>query len=167
MAARAAEARCYVPEEERQPAQYERAHYDAERSRGFVLPLHLYQILVLRRCVKMIGAYLVEGQGLRRAAAVQLTVVIVHVPARPVRQEHRVPHPAVHLFLLPVRLLKYRQIGKGHYRAWYPERYARREYRVALVDLELAQVRMKMSKLVVVARRVPAVEYRHERYYSR
>lgn len=48
------ERRRHVPDEERQPAEDERAHDDAEGAGGLVLALHLHHVLVLRRCVQVL-----------------------------------------------------------------------------------------------------------------
>lgn len=127
-----------APQEEGQPAEYEGAHDDAQRPGSLVLSLHLHDILILGRRVQVIGTDLVQRQRLGGARAVQLPVQIIQILARPVAQQHHVPHPAVHLLLLPVRLFKHGEIRERHDGARYPERDARREYHVNLVHLKLA-----------------------------
>lgn len=73
----------------------------------------------------VVGLYLVERQCFRgAAAAIELAVDVVQVPTRPVTQQHRVAHAAVHLYFLAVRLFEYRQVHKRHYGARYPKGYA-------------------------------------------
>lgn len=73
----------------------------------------------------VVGLYLVERQCFRgAAAAIDLAVDVVQVPARPVTQQHRGAHAAVHLYFLAIRFLEYRQVHKRHYGARYPKGYA-------------------------------------------
>lgn len=111
----------------------------------------------------MIGTDLVQRQRLGGARAVQLPVQIIQILARPVAQQHHVPHPAVHLLLLPVRLFKHGEVRERHDGARYPERDARREYHVNLVHLKLAQIGMILPSHTVLRRGVPSHENGHER----
>lgn len=77
-------------------------------------------------------------------------------------EQHGVAHSAVHLLLLFISLFEYGEVRDRHDGARYPEGYARRQYRVYSVDLELAELRMLMPVHAVLLGGVPAVEDRHE-----
>jgi len=118
-------------------------------------------VLVLRGRVQgVLGVDLVERERLGGAAAVELAVDVVEILARPVAEQHRIAHAAVHLLFLLVRLLEDPVIRDGHDGARYPEGEAGRDQGVDLVDFELAELRMLVPMHAVLLGGVQAVEDR-------
>ena len=145
-----------IPDEERQPANEERPHYDAERLRRLVLPAHLLPVLL-------------QAARVERPRAVVVATVLRRVRVRgPHCRFERLQRDgcgvaqAQYTLLLAARLAEDLEVGEEHDDGRAPEGDRRRHDAVDLVDDELADVQRDVRRERRVAfalhrrRRVPA-----------